>query len=131
MAVASAGALSTFLEENNIAHVTYALNACGVKTLAEMRRLFATPRTSYRFCSDLLNKGVHNFDLKTLKSHCKRGDADSFEAGGQTWNFRLLVPFDLAAPVSPTHADNRTASEGRVDALDEAFELSMVGMRFT
>jgi len=124
------GELSKFLQEHKLTCMGYALSACGALTLDEVRSRLGSPKTSYGFCSDLLNKGAHNSDVKLLKSHCKRHDSDIFEAAAPTWNFRLLVPFD---PVEPTRAPEAEQSsfEGAPADSEEYLQFSIMMMSFT
>ena len=85
----------------------------------------ASPKTSYGFCAKLLNKGVHNSDLKLLKACCRRCDSDHIKVIQKTWNFRLLLPFDL---VVPSKLQGEAGNALRCD--DEDLEFAMVKMCF-
>jgi hypothetical protein len=90
--------LFDFLENHKLTSIEGALIACGVTTLKDVKTRLASPKTSYGFCANLLNKGVHNRDLKLLKCCCRECGSDSIKVVETTWNFCLLLPFDLVVP---------------------------------
>ena len=119
------GELSTFLKDHQLSSIGNALSACGILTLEDVKTLLRSPKTSYRFCADLLNKGVHNSDLKLLKCCCRRCDSDHVKVAQKTWNFCLLLPFDL---VVPSKLQGRTSDSSALD--DDDLEFAMVKMCF-
>ena len=74
------------------------MSACGITTLNDVKTRLSSPKTSYGFGAYLLNNGVHNSDLKLLKGCCRRCDSDHIKVVEKTWNFCLLLPFDLVVP---------------------------------
>ena len=119
------GELSNFLKEHKLTAIGSALSACGITTLKEVRTYLSSPKTSYKFCADLLNKGVHNSDLKLLKCSCRRRESDDIEVVAKTWNFCILLPFDMVVPSKLQElARNPFAHD------DEALEFAMVKMCF-
>lgn len=119
------GELSDFLKEHKLTSMVNVLSACGITTLDDVKARLGSPKTSYRFCADLLNKGVHNSDLKLLKCCCRRWDWDRIEAAHKTWNFRLLLPFDLVVPSKLQGGARNPFACG-----DEDLEFAMVKLCF-
>jgi len=119
------GELSNFLKVHKLTSIGNALGACGITTLKDMKTRLASPKTSYGFCANLLNNGVHNSDLKLLKSCCRRCDSDHIKVVEKTWNFRLLLPFDL---VVPSKLQGATRNASLCD--NEDLEFAMVKMCF-
>ena len=123
--------LARFLRKKGFESMSYALCTYGVQTVSEVRGLLNSSRAS-RFCTELLDMGVHNSLVKEFKSCCKEEEVfkNDSKANGPTWNYCILIPFDLVLPQIPVACGGDSVlrvSEGP----DAELEFSMVEMCFT
>lgn len=112
--------LLAFLKKNDLECLVFVLCACGVQTLAEVRRLMGNARSLSLFCKELLEKGAPESSVKIFKASFEKERTNE----PPPWNFRILLPFDLKDPAVEADSEN-------YENPDEELEYSLVRLCFT